>query len=227
MGGGTGLVDAAITWDTADNLLSRQDLKQSLTETFDYDSLNRLTGSARNGVQNLTLTYNAIGNILTKSDVGSYTYHATKKRAVTQAGSTAYGYDANGNMTSRGGSSISYTSYNLPSLMNQGSNSSAVSYGAHRNRFKQVTTGADPTTTIYVAGLLERVTRAGVTEFRHQIHGPTGPVAIYTRRSSGTADTYYLHRDHLGSPELVTNAAGTQVVKLSVNGHPIFPSHGH
>jgi hypothetical protein len=78
-----------------------------------------------------------------------------------------------------------------------------------------VTSGADPTTTIYVAGLVERVTRAGVTEFRHQIHGPTGPVAIYTRRSSGTADTYYLHRNHLGSLELVTNAAGTQVVKLS------------
>jgi RHS repeat-associated protein len=214
--GGTGLVDAAITWDTAGNLLSRQDLKQSVTETFDYDALNRLTGSQRNGTQNLTLTYNAIGNLLTKSDVGSYTYHATKKRAVIQAGSTVYGYDANGNMTSRGGSSISYTSYNLPSLMNQGSNSSAVSYGAFRNRFKQVTAGSDPTTTIYVAGLLERVTRpGGVTEFRHQIHGPTGTVAIYTRRSSGTADTYYLHRDHLGSPELITNAAGTQVVKPS------------
>jgi RHS repeat-associated protein len=205
-----------LTWDTAGNLLSRQDLKQSLTETFDYDALNRLTGSQRNGTQNLTLTYNAIGNILTKSDVGSYTYHATRKRAVIQAGSTVYGYDANGNMTSRGGSSISYTSYNLPSLMNQGSNSSAVSYGAFRNRFKQVTAGSDPTTTIYVAGLLERVTRpGGVTEFRHQIHGPTGTVAIYTRRSSGTADTYYLHRDHLGSPELITNAAGTQIVKPS------------
>ena len=135
---------------------------------------------------------------------------------MTPAGSTAYGYDANGNMTSRGGSSITVTSYNLPSLINQGSNASALSYGAFRNRFKQVTTGTDPTTTIYVAGILERVTRpGGVTEFRHQIHGPTGPIAIYTRRSSGTADTYYLHRDHLGSPELVTNAAGTQIVKLS------------
>jgi RHS repeat-associated protein len=215
VGGGTGLVDAAITWDTAGNLLSRQDLKQSVTETFVYDALNRLTGSQRNGAQNLTLTYNAIGNLLTKSDVGSYTYHATRKRAVTQAGGTSYGYDANGNMTSRGGSSISYTSYNLPSLIHQGSNSSALSYGAFRNRYKQVTAGADPTTTIYVAGILERVTRAGVTEFRHRIHGPTGPIAIYTRRSSGTADTYYLHRDHLGSPELVTNATGAQVVKLS------------
>jgi hypothetical protein len=77
---------------------------------------------------------------------------------------------ANGNMTSRGGSSISYTSYNLPSLMNQGSNSTAVSYGAHRNRYKQVTSGADPTTTIYVAGILKRVTRSSGTEFRHQIH---------------------------------------------------------
>jgi hypothetical protein len=46
------------------------------------------------------------------------------------------------------------------------SNSSALSYGAFRNRYKQVTAGADPTTTIYVAGLLEKVTRAGVTEFR-------------------------------------------------------------
>jgi RHS repeat-associated protein len=215
VGGGTGLVDATLTWDTAGNLLSRQDLKQSVTETFVYDTLNRLTTSQRNGAQNLTLTYDAIGNILTKSDVGSYSYHATKKRAVTQAGSTSYGYDANGNVTSRGGSSISYTSYNLPSVINAGSETSALHYGAFRNRFKQVTAGANPETRIYVAGLMEKVTRGGVTEYRYQIGGPTGPVALYTRRSSGTADTYYLHRDHLGSPELVTNAAGTQIVKLS------------
>lgn len=127
--------------------------------------VNRLTTSQRNGSQNLGVTFNAIGNILTKSDVGSYTYHATKKRAVTQAGSTSYGYDANGNMTSRGGSSISYTSYNLPSLINAGSETSALAYGAFRNRFKQVTSGASPET------------------------------RIYTRRTDGSTPTYYLLRD--------------------------------
>jgi RHS repeat-associated protein len=219
VGGGTGLVDATLTWDTAGNLLSRQDLKQSVTETFVYDTLNRLTTSQRNGAQNLTLTYDAIGNILTKSDVGSYTYHATKKRAVTQAGSTSYGYDANGNMTSRGGSSISYTSYNLPSLINAGSETSALHYGAFRNRFKQVTAGASPETRIYVAGLMEKVTRGGVTEYRYQIGGPTGTVAIYTRRTDGSTPTYYLLRDHLGSPKLITNTAGVPTVKLSFSAY--------
>jgi hypothetical protein len=123
---------------------------------------------------------------------------------VTQAGSTSYGYDANGNMTSRGGSSISYTSYNLPSLINAGSETSALHYGAFRNRFKQVTAGASPETRIYVAGLMEKVTRGGVTEYRYQIGGPTGTVAIYTRRTDGSTPTYYLLRDHLGSPELAS-----------------------
>jgi hypothetical protein len=175
----TGLVDAAITRDTAGNLLSRQDLKQSVTETFVYDSLNRLTGSARNGVQNLGVTFNVIGNILTKSDVGSYTYHATKKRAVTQAGSTSYGYDANGNMTSRGGSSISYTSYNLPSVINAGSETSALAYGAFRNRFKQVAVpGGVSETTIHRELVLDAVRRLYVGG------DPAAPSSIPTRGRS-------------------------------------------
>jgi hypothetical protein len=42
--------------------------------------------------------------------------------------------NAAGNMTSRNGSVIGYTSYNLPSLIMAGSNSSTLSYGASRNR---------------------------------------------------------------------------------------------
>jgi RHS repeat-associated protein len=48
-----------------------------------------------------------------------------------------------------------------------------------------------------------------------------GTVAIYTRRSSGTpaTDTYYVHRDHQGSPELVTNTAGVAVTRFSFSGY--------
>jgi len=64
-------------------------------------------------------SYNAIGNMLSKSDVGTYTYPASGANSVrphavtaTTAG-WAFGYDANGNMTSRtvpeGTFSLSYT----------------------------------------------------------------------------------------------------------------------
>jgi len=66
---------------------------------------------------------------------------------------------------------------------------------------------------------MEKVTRAGVTEYRYQIDGPTGTEAIYTRRTDGSTPTYYLLRDHLGSPELITNTAGAQLVKLSFSAY--------
>jgi hypothetical protein len=142
VGGGTGLIHATAQWDLNYNLSQRQDLKQNATESFVYDGLNRLdystlTTPGTGTITNQDLTYNAIGNLLWKQDVGSYSYHATRKRAVIQAGSASYGYDANGNMTSRGGSTIGYTSYNLPNVITAGSNSSTLSYGAYRSRYRQ------------------------------------------------------------------------------------------
>jgi hypothetical protein len=143
VGGGTGLVDAQVSWDYNGNFTTRQDLKQGLTETFVYDALNRLDYSQRNGVTNLDVTLDAIGNITWKSDVGSYSYHATKRRAVVSAGSHSYGYDANGNMTTRDGSTIAYATYNLPTSITAGANSSTLTYGAWRKRPKQVSVSAD------------------------------------------------------------------------------------
>jgi hypothetical protein len=75
-------------------------------------------------------------------------------------------------MTTRNGSGIGYTSYNLPNLIMAGSNSSTLSYGANRNRYKQVSVVSGVTeTTIYVGGLLEKVPRGSVTEYRHLILG--------------------------------------------------------
>ncbi|HZF27213.1 MAG TPA: FG-GAP-like repeat-containing protein, partial [Steroidobacteraceae bacterium] len=85
--------DIAYTWDKVGNLTQRQDLRQNLTERFVYDELNRLDYSTFNGTPNLDLAYDDLGNIISKTsatdpsiNVGSYTYHAAKKHAVTLAG---------------------------------------------------------------------------------------------------------------------------------------------
>jgi YD repeat-containing protein len=79
----------AYNWDGVGNLLSRQDNAQGLTEAFGYDLVYRLQSVQRNGVSTLTMAYNSIGNITSKSDVGSYTYPApgaARPHAVTAAG---------------------------------------------------------------------------------------------------------------------------------------------
>lgn len=71
-------------------------------------------------------------------------------------------------------------------------------------------------TTLYVGGLFEKVTKpAGTTEYKHSILAHGQIVAIRTLRSSGTNDIRYLHPDHLGSVDAITNEAGAAVLKLS------------
>jgi RHS repeat-associated protein len=217
VGGGTSLQNLDYTWDNNGNLTQRRDLRQStLAENFFYDALDRLDYTT--GASSLDFTYDLIGNITNKSDVGSYTYHATKKHAVTAAGSLSFGYDANGNVTSRSGQSVTWYSYNLPNTMNgPSSNSSQFFYTPERARWKQQASYAGTNeTTIYVGGLLEKVTRGSNVSWRHLICTPSGTVAQYTRRNFSTPElTHYFTHDHLGSIDSVTNASGGVEVRLS------------
>jgi RHS repeat-associated protein len=213
-------------WDKVGNLKERKDAGLNLTEDFLYDNLNRMYQSTLNSTVNLSVGYDALGNITSKSDIGTaaWTYDVNHKHAVATAGSHSYTYDANGNMKTRDGSSLTWTSYNLPSLINQGSNSSQLFYGASRARYKQVTTTASggnlpagTETTVYVGnGMLEKVTKpGGVVEYKHYIFGGKELVAIRTLRSNSVNDTRYLHLDHLGGVDTITNESAAVVLKLS------------
>ena len=122
-------------------------------------------------------------------------------------------YDANGNALTRQGSSIGWTSYNYPTAVNAGSGrtaeSVAFSYGPDRKRWQQVYTGNSISeTTNYIGGLLEQVTSAGVTDYRHYIYGGSEPVAVLHRNSSGSNGLNYLLSDHQGSVASI-NASGS------------------
>ena len=182
-----------------------------LCETFAFDNLDRIDYSQRNGVTNVDVAYDALGNVTSKSDVGSYTYDATKIHAVTAAGSNSYAYDANGNMTSRNGSTVNWFSYDLPMRIYAPGSVTYLQYGPDRSLWRQeATTSGVTETTTYVGDVVEKVSKDGVTTWKHYVEAPTGTAAVYLRRSSGTpaAETYYLTHDHLGSTDKVLDAAG-------------------
>jgi RHS repeat-associated protein len=206
----TSLQNLNYGWDLSGNLQQRQDLRQSLTEVFTLDAMNRIKTATLNSTPTLSMAYDAAGNIMNKSDVSASNYvygDAAHPHAVTTAGSWALAYDANGNMSSRAGSALSWYSYNLPNLINYGSSYAQFSYNANHQRWKQVANyGGTLETTHYIGGLLEILQRGSApTEYRHQI--PAGSsLAIFTRRSDNTSATYYATSDHLGSADLVLDA---------------------
>ena len=121
------LQDLRYTYDANGDILTIQDYKACTThkdrsgvrypqtQTFTYDSLDRLTSAVASGGSGGTYglqnyTYNAsTGNLASKAGV-SLTYGDTNHdHAVTAMGSNSYGYDANGNQTSRNISGSAYT----------------------------------------------------------------------------------------------------------------------
>ena len=222
IGAGAAIQNLAWEWDTNGNLTRRQDQNQGLLEEFRYDLLDRLGQSRLNGAVNLELDYDAVGNIRRKSDIcpgtsACFAYHATHKHAVVSAGTRSYAYDANGNMTSRGGAAIAWSNDNLPlSIAHANGNSSQFSYGPSGNRWKQVAKyGTTNETTIYAGALFEKVTRGGITTWRHYVPAPGG-VALQLRYSDGTpAAMRYLTLDHLGSTDRIVDAAGNVLVAES------------
>jgi YD repeat-containing protein len=75
-GAGAAIQKFDYAYDAIGNVTSRADSNQGWSESFTYDALNRLT-SASIGVNIAkTFSYDPIGNIVSKSDVGAYSYPA-------------------------------------------------------------------------------------------------------------------------------------------------------
>lgn len=204
-------------WDVIGNLKSRADSLQGVTESFDYDELYRLKISRLNGVQNLAVTYTASGNIKTKSDVGLYEYEGPRPHAATHIDGVLYLYDANGNLTAGGSHSYTPTSFNVPASVTKGSNTESFLYGAERQRIRQtVSVSGSARRVIYYASALyeEHYRSSSYVEKKSYVATPEGVVAVFTNGpSSSRVD--YLHRDHLGSVDVVTNQSGQAIEQLS------------
>ncbi len=202
-GAASNVVNETYGWDSLGNLTSRGDANGdgttalptsgAVSEAFGYDGVNRLqnyTVSAP-GVpgtsRNVTLSYNALGSILYKSDVGIFAYGAAggahPHMPVSLANSvfTSFTPDASGNVvTATGGKyqNMSYTGFDMiSSASNAGSTVQYTwMYDENRRRLKETHTSAGNTRTLWYMN----PDSAGGLEFEYESNTATSP--LYSAR---------------------------------------------
>jgi RHS repeat-associated protein len=203
--GSSAIFNRNYAYDKVANVKTITDnLSSSNNQTYTYDHRDRLT-SWTLGSTTQTYTYNAIGNLLSKTGVGNYTYPASGSNSVrphtpSAVNGGSYAYDENGNLTSGGGRTYTWRANNSLGSVSHVSGSESFAYNADGQRVRK-TVGS--TNTIYLeGGLLEEIV-GGSAKFYYPFNGQT--VAMYDTATSAFS---YLHGDHLGSAGLATNAAG-------------------
>ncbi|WP_437992585.1 hypothetical protein [Sorangium sp. So ce145] len=155
------------------------------------------------------------GNLTFKSDVDDLSYDdPLHPHAVTGAGTDTFAHDAVGNQTARpGGTTVRYTPFDLPEQITQGASTITFGYDGDQQRIRKTTAEKE---TLYFGDLYERVTDAasGAVEQRYHVHSPERVVAIVTRGGSDDG-TRYVHVDHLGSIDALTDEDGAVIERRS------------
>jgi RHS repeat-associated protein len=214
------LLDLSYGYDAVGNVKAITDTTLSQVQTFTYDALDRLT-SVR-GAYSEDYAYNAIGNLVSKTGVGSYTYGAqsgscpdgalSKPHAVITAGSNTYCYDRNGNMVRRNIGSTYNLTYDVENRLTgvSGGTTATFAYDGDGTRVKATVNGV---TTAYVGNHYEVNLTTGVTTSYY--YAGNQRVAM---RQAGVVS--YLHGDHLNSASLATNASGGLVSNSTTRYYP-------
>lgn len=216
------------TWDELGNLTQRRDETLGNWENFTYDALNRVitsrvhTPSGTNSNSNANITYDALGNILTKTGAGTYVYDSSRPHAVTRitgARPNTYQYDANGNMTRDNRRQLTYNTWNKPTRIIRSGYQVAFSYDPFGNTFKRVESGGvaapdQSRETRYIGNVeLIRVDNGAWQQRRY-----VGGVAVVSKlatQNASQSQIRYLLTDHLGSTHVITNANGVSEEVMS------------
>ncbi len=206
--------DASYTYDANGNILTITDASgtdTAKTSTYVYDDLNRLTSdtvtSATNGDNTTkTYSYDAIGNISSSSDLGTYTYAGTgyaNPHAVTNVGSKTYSYDNNGNQTGDGNWTNTWDYQNRMTQSAKTGTTVTYTYDPSGQRVKL----ANGSTTTYYPTKLYNTD--GTTPQKHIF--ANGAVIATVKGTGASASITTDHTDQLTGVGSVTNSSGAIV----------------
>lgn len=227
----------SMKWDHVGNLIYRAEGAFGAgEERFQYDSHNRLfgyhfikNGQAVNG-GSLFVSYNDMGNITDKTDVGAYSYNSpgatsVRPHAVISAGNHAYTYDSNGNMLADNVNGIEsrafdYTAFNkIARITKAGAHTTDFFYGTDRSRYKRVdssVTSGKKTTTLYIGSVEKIYHHDNSIEWKRDIGGVVLITQVVSSSGEQKSQTkhYYL-KDHLGSITHIVDESGFSEKQLA------------
>lgn len=231
--------DLTVRWDHVGNVHDRQELgvgagssSKKITEIFEYDHVNRLTdyhvAAPNTSSHSVHLEYNALGNIVNKSDVASadYQYTSGRPHAVTSAGGVTYKYDANGSMYyDTSGRTIDYSTFDMAVRIDiAGRHRTEFQYDVDRGRFKRVdmplNSNGDPliseaTTTLYVGSVEKTYYPDGSSKWKRNIGGVALITHSFDAAKKETKTTDYLLKDHLGSINYIVSSTGSILAEMA------------
>lgn len=231
--------DLRYTWSEAGQLRTRSDMLGGQSELFEYDALQRLAHvtTSRGPSQHVRhFAYDTLGNLVHATDVGDYEYDTHGR--LTLAGEIGQTWSEVGNLSIRttpeATTRFGWTSFDKPTLIQTiGEEPILFEYDAEQQRVRRDDREAGRET-IYAFGFYERETTTSdsgtSTIHRHHVLGRDRVVAEFEitvdEQDIVSEQTRYLHDDHLGSLDSVTDEQGQVVQRLSFDawGKPRDPS---
>lgn len=198
--------------------------------SYTYDDLDRLiTADNSDDARDQSFTYDNAGSLTSATGVGTYTYPAPtapRPHAPVTINGEPISWDAGGNLSAGRGRTLVWDGENRPASITLGGATVAMTYGPDGERLRKTTatevppgsTCAAPApdkVTLTVTGDIERVTSyvcegtpaawTAKPSWRLDVHADA---QLVTPDAGGTTSPVFLHRDHLKSVKLTTDAAG-------------------
>jgi RHS repeat-associated protein len=190
---------------------------QGFGELFTYDGLNRIETSEVTGRPLQRFTYDALGNIKTKTNVSSEPYvypPAGQKRphGVTSIGGVgAFTYDENGNQETAPGHTASWTSFDMPLQLTKGTVKQNYVYGPEHQRVRMDRTD-NSTATVY--GGAQEVELSGGAVMAVRTYWPNG-IGLEIDKPGQATELVWTHVDRLGSVIGQSDASGVLKDRLA------------
>lgn len=208
------LQSLALSYDSYGNVVSRTDETRNLSESFNYDNLNRLISVNGNEIE-----YDLNGNIRTKPDVGSFEYNnATKPYALTDAVLSSDVVAPQINQR------VKFTSFHRPNSIVDGDNSASFQYNHDGKRVKMQITRSEflvrrrvtELTRYYLADQYERdSTSNGVAERLYLGGDYYKALGVMVKDENSHTYFYNILHDQLGSITHILSSDGTIIQELN------------